>query len=71
VNSLLSGGEVPGLWGFDELSKEVASLEAAREADAAWRGPPGAAALYAYFLHRVQVGGLGRQLDLGTYVFPI
>lgn len=55
VNSLLSGGEVPGLWSFDELAKEVAPLEAAREADVAWQGPPGAAGLYSYFLQRIKV----------------
>lgn len=57
VNSLLSGGDVPGLWGHDELAKELAPLEAARDADAVWRGPPGAAGLFAYFLHRLKVGG--------------
>jgi dynein heavy chain 2 len=65
VNSLLAGGEVPGLWSNDELTKEVAPLESARDADANWRGPPGAAGLYAYFLHRIKVGLPG---DLATPV---
>ncbi len=37
VNSLLSGGEVPGLWSPEELAKELAPLEAAKAADVAYQ----------------------------------
>lgn len=37
INSLLAGGEVPGLWSGEELAKELAPLEALRGRDAAYQ----------------------------------
>ncbi|MEW5298927.1 MAG: hypothetical protein WDW36_001997 [Sanguina aurantia] len=51
INSLLSGGEVPGLFTPEELAKELAPLGRARDDDPTYSGPPSS---YAYFIHRVQ-----------------
>jgi hypothetical protein len=44
LNSLLAGGEVPGLWSPDDLAKELLPLEAQLGTDAAYqvRMPPSA-----------------------------
>eukprot|EP00878_Enallax_costatus_P027572 GHUV01029703.1.p1 GENE.GHUV01029703.1~~GHUV01029703.1.p1 ORF type:complete len:596 (+),score=176.00 GHUV01029703.1:386-2173(+) len=47
LNSLLSAGELPGLFGADELSKELAALDSKRDKDTLYQGPPNS---YAYFL---------------------
>ncbi|GFH23299.1 uncharacterized protein HaLaN_20893 [Haematococcus lacustris] len=49
VNSVLSGGEVPGLFSPEELAKELGPLEAVRDSDAAYTGPQNT---YAYFTYR-------------------
>mmetsp|Transcript_33539 Transcript_33539/g.74227 ORF Transcript_33539/g.74227 Transcript_33539/m.74227 type:complete len:2007 (+) Transcript_33539:3-6023(+) len=51
INSLLSGGEVPGLFSNEELAKELMPLEQRKNEDNAYSGPP---SLYAYFTYRVQ-----------------
>lgn len=62
LHGLLSSAEAPGLWGPEELRKELAQLEAARDGDAAWRGPGGTAGLLAYFKERLKVGVWGTWL---------
>lgn len=49
INSLLSGGEVPGLFTSEELAKELMPLEGIKNNDSSYSGPP---TLYAYFTHR-------------------
>ena len=44
-----AGGEVPGLFTPEELAKELAPLEQARDNDNSYTGPPNT---YAYFTHR-------------------
>jgi dynein heavy chain 2, cytosolic len=51
VNSLLSGGEVPGLFTNEELAKELPILEARRAADLS--APP-CGSLFSYFSLSVQ-----------------
>ncbi|KAG1663699.1 hypothetical protein FOA52_013267 [Chlamydomonas sp. UWO 241] len=51
VNSLLSGGEIPGLFTSEELAKELMPLEQTRNDDQDYSGPP---SLYAYFVHRTR-----------------
>jgi dynein heavy chain 2, cytosolic len=51
VNSLLSGGEVPGLFTNEELAKELPALEARRAQDLA--APP-SGSLFSYFSLSVQ-----------------
>jgi hypothetical protein len=63
VNSLLASGEVPGLWGPEELGRELAALEPRAAEDGGWQAalaampspPAGAAALRAYLLHRMRL----------------
>jgi len=50
VNSLLSGGEVPGLFTNEELNKELAPLEQQKNEDPTYTGPNNT---YVYFTHRV------------------
>nr|BCL66104.1 cytoplasmic dynein 1b heavy chain [Volvox africanus] len=51
VNSLLSGGEVPGLFTPEELVKELAPLDKARDEDPLYAGSPNS---YAFFSYRVR-----------------
>jgi dynein heavy chain 2 len=51
INSLLSGGEVPGLFTTEELAKELMPLEGIKNNDSSYSGPP---TLYAYFTHRCE-----------------
>lgn len=51
VNSLLAGGEVPGLFTPEELAKDLAPLDRAADEDMTYNGPR---QLYPYFLHRLQ-----------------
>ncbi|GFR50179.1 hypothetical protein Agub_g12346, partial [Astrephomene gubernaculifera] len=51
VNSLLSGGEVPGLFTPEELAKELAPLDRARDEDPLYTGPSSS---YAYFNYRIR-----------------
>ncbi|KAG2486208.1 hypothetical protein HYH03_015170 [Edaphochlamys debaryana] len=51
VNSLLSGGEVPGLFTPEELAKELAGLDKARDDDPLYSGPSSS---YAYYTYRVR-----------------
>jgi dynein heavy chain 2 len=51
INSLLSGGEVPGLFTTEELAKELMPLEGVKNNDSSYSGPP---TLYAYFTHRCE-----------------
>lgn len=51
VNSLLSGGEVPGLFTPEELAKELAPLDKARDDDPLYSGPSSS---YAYFSYRIK-----------------
>nr|ADI46936.1 DHC1bm [Volvox carteri f. nagariensis] len=51
INSLLSGGEVPGLFAPEELAKELAPLDKARDEDPLYTGPPNS---YAFFSYRVR-----------------
>nr|BBC28429.1 cytoplasmic dynein 1b heavy chain [Yamagishiella unicocca] len=51
VNSLLSGGEVPGLFTPEELAKELAPLDKARDEDPLYTGPSNS---YAFFSYRVR-----------------
>ncbi|KAF6261448.1 ATP-binding dynein motor region D5-domain-containing protein [Scenedesmus sp. NREL 46B-D3] len=62
LNCLLSAGEVPGLYGPDELAKDMAALEAKRGADSHYQGPPSS---YAYFLACLQ-----RHLRIATSLDP-
>lgn len=51
INSLLSGGEVPGLFTPEELAKEMAPLDKARDDDPLYNGPP---SNYTYFNYRIR-----------------
>ncbi|KAG2426397.1 hypothetical protein HYH02_014824 [Chlamydomonas schloesseri] len=51
VNSLLSGGEVPGLFTPEELAKELAPLDKARDEDPLYTGPSNS---YAFFSYRIR-----------------
>ncbi|KXZ45909.1 DHC7 protein [Gonium pectorale] len=51
VNSLLSGGEVPGLFTPEELAKELAPLDKARDEDPLYTGPSNS---YSFFSYRVR-----------------
>ncbi|PNG99310.1 Cytoplasmic dynein 2 heavy chain 1, partial [Tetrabaena socialis] len=51
INSLLSGGEVPGLFTPEELAKELAPLDKARDEDPLYTGPSNS---YAFFSYRVK-----------------
>nr|ADI46856.1 DHC1bf [Volvox carteri f. nagariensis] len=51
INSLLSGGEVPGLFTPEELAKELVPLEKSRDEDPLYTGPPNS---YAFFSYRVR-----------------
>ncbi|GLI62890.1 cytoplasmic dynein 1b heavy chain [Volvox africanus] len=51
INSLLSGGEVPGLFTPEELAKELAPLDKARDEDPLYTGQPSS---YAFFSYRIR-----------------
>ncbi|KAJ9505746.1 hypothetical protein QJQ45_029247, partial [Haematococcus lacustris] len=72
VNSVLSGGEVPGLFSPEELAKELGPLEAVRDSDAAYTGPQNT---YAYFTYRqgrvAEAGRRGGDLALVSPGHPV